>query len=447
MRSGRLLRHTVLATLSILVAGRAWAADLPQPWPSLQVIDLEEPGECEAFRSSLPSDLTQGFIEVPEVWGDATSPTLRIFYYGRWSADRPPLPIINGGPGFSSHGQYRGMAEELTARKVSFLFFDQRGTGCSTHYPELTPESAPRYRRYGSSSIVRDMEALRTKLLGSKPWDILGVAFGAKVALRYVADAPERLARVFIWGDSVEPQDPGHCGTTREVTQSRLTFLDLLQRIPDLQVLEGIEKFIPADLCYGDRAGLVRGCGFDLLRPLGHDLAPGEGQQLYRRLLALFTKDAHLRLAALDRLVRQRPTYLHGGWQLVAAEDYEIFSGGRSRCGEVVSALDAGAPAFPSWGLQVCGEYALTESMPASLRKQGSLLRWAEVKAGLERNPHASVTEWVSRDHLPGQVAGCPDPGAPAAGGWPRWTSVPPPQEGPDSLFKRPGFWEAVGAR
>jgi len=114
----------------------AWGPPPPSaaapPRTRVIVPESAAPTDCDAFRDDLPADLTQGFVKVPEDASAPGSETLEVFYYGLWSPSRLPVLIINGGPGSDSHGYFRGMIGELRRREIPFLFFDQRGTGCST---------------------------------------------------------------------------------------------------------------------------------------------------------------------------------------------------------------------------------------------------------------------------------------------------------------------------
>lgn len=171
------------------------------------VFSKPNPALCDSIQPPLPQDLQQGFIEVPENWADPDSRRLRIFYYGRWgiSADpaTPVVLVINGGPGYSSHRTYRAMAAGLRRSKLSFVFFDQRGTGCSSSYPSPTDKSASSLTHYGSKDIVRDAEAIRKVVIEDGLWRVFGHSFGARAALRYVADFPRSVEKAVIMGDSV----------------------------------------------------------------------------------------------------------------------------------------------------------------------------------------------------------------------------------------------------
>lgn len=166
------------------------------------------PDPCETFRKTIPSDWQQGHLEVPE---DPTSPDgikIKVFYYGKILADVPPTVFFNGGPGISSHGSFRLFQTTQTKldpdKKISFVFIDQRGNGCSAYYPQETvfgtdadgeditdrEKIIDRLVHYGSRGIVSDSEFVRRHLLAEKKWNIFGQSFGTHVVHRYLQIAP-----------------------------------------------------------------------------------------------------------------------------------------------------------------------------------------------------------------------------------------------------------------
>lgn len=82
------------------------------------------------------------------------------------------------------------------------LLLDQRGTGRSTPATRQTlPEKAADHlRHFRADSIVRDAELFRRRLVGDRPWSVLGQSFGGFCAVTYLSLAPEGLREVFITG-------------------------------------------------------------------------------------------------------------------------------------------------------------------------------------------------------------------------------------------------------
>ena len=124
------------------------------------------------------------------------------------NADLPYLVFFQGGPGSGSPRP--GGASGWIKRALSefrVLLLDQRGTGASTPITAQTlrhlgtPEAQADYvQHFRADNIVRDAEAIRTALIGEKPWSILGQSFGGFCAMNYLSAAPEGLKEVLITG-------------------------------------------------------------------------------------------------------------------------------------------------------------------------------------------------------------------------------------------------------
>lgn len=97
-----------------------------------------------------------------------------------------PVVLIHGGPG--------GASREETVRwwrgqPVRWIAFDQRGCGRSRPLGRL--------RHNNLAAIVADMERLRSHL-GVERWGVAGGSWGARVALAYAAQHPQRTAGLFL---------------------------------------------------------------------------------------------------------------------------------------------------------------------------------------------------------------------------------------------------------
>ena len=223
--------------------------------------------DCLKFISSLPSDWGYGFKSLPEDPANPNGPKVSVFYYTNYhvalaappappidpaaapaAAAKPAVPgapapvapaavvavqlpstpvvFFNGGPSSNSRNSYslmlRQQALEDTGKTISWVFIDQRGTGCSSAYPQVAtqtrqlssqpasstsnPTSAPVYdpdllqrlSHYGSKEIVADAEAIRKDVMkGDLPWIIFGQSYGAEIVHRYVNDAPAGIKSAF----------------------------------------------------------------------------------------------------------------------------------------------------------------------------------------------------------------------------------------------------------
>jgi pimeloyl-ACP methyl ester carboxylesterase len=166
---------------------------------------------CREFRQSLPSEVTQDFVTVPEDWNHPEGHKIKVFFYARLIKDEDahllkPLVFFNGGPSSDSHSSYTLMESQLSSQNMSFVYIDQRGTGCSDPYPisPINLETATRLTLYGSRAIVQDAEAIRLKLLGSQSkWHAFGQSFGGYIVHRYIETAPHSLSGAFAHGSSI----------------------------------------------------------------------------------------------------------------------------------------------------------------------------------------------------------------------------------------------------
>ncbi|MEO0425366.1 MAG: alpha/beta fold hydrolase [Pseudomonadota bacterium] len=151
----------------------------------------------------------------------------------------PPLMILAGGPGqaaASHYGAFVRSALRQANTNRDIILVDQRGTGrshplecdavtglgfdvmsddeladgvgeCLDHY-EVSPH------HFGSEAIVRDLDHVR-ELLGEDQVALWGASFGTRLALRYVARFPDRVAAMVIDGvtsntESLFAQAPQH---------------------------------------------------------------------------------------------------------------------------------------------------------------------------------------------------------------------------------------------
>ena len=126
---------------------------------------------------------------------------------GKEDAELPWLVYFQGGPGGKAERPLSTSAwlgRALQDHRV--LLLDQRGTGRSTPASRVTLAGmAPRRQAehlalLRADSIVRDAEVVRQRLLGDRPWTVLGQSFGGFCALTYLSSAPEGLREVLITG-------------------------------------------------------------------------------------------------------------------------------------------------------------------------------------------------------------------------------------------------------
>ncbi|MEN9360875.1 MAG: hypothetical protein RL095_2410 [Verrucomicrobiota bacterium] len=146
-----------------------------------------------------------GWIETPEDWSQPDSRRIRIFYMrlkaNPQTPSLPPAIYFNGGPGMCLGP---GSALNLMGRdpQRDFIVIHQRGTGCSSPFPEASDEaSIRRLAHYLSSDIVKDSEALRRSLYGDKTaWAVVGQSFGSFIGHRYLELAPASITSLHLHG-------------------------------------------------------------------------------------------------------------------------------------------------------------------------------------------------------------------------------------------------------
>lgn len=163
---------------------------------------------CWTFKDEIPKDWFQGTVTVPENPDDPNSRPINVFYYGQFSKGKSPVVFFNGGPGQHSHDAFYLLSRAQKVfdpqKSLSFVFIDQRGTGCSDFYPQGSADSIlQRLSYYVSRGIVSDAEAIRKKHFGSKPWIIFGQSYGAHIVHKYVALYPKSIKAAFAHGNAL----------------------------------------------------------------------------------------------------------------------------------------------------------------------------------------------------------------------------------------------------
>lgn len=113
---------------------------------------------------------------------ETTGARLYVEEHGEKTA--PPVLYLHGGPGMSCYTFMRWQGA-LLSRSCRLVSFDQRGVLRSDPLPDGEPLT--------DEALVADCEAVRVAL-GIERWTVLGHSFGGRIALRYAADHPERVA-------------------------------------------------------------------------------------------------------------------------------------------------------------------------------------------------------------------------------------------------------------
>lgn len=276
MKLARIVSPFSVAVSVLLVAFLSGCSGGSNPGPSdaakaggTEPAAISGKGEtCDQFIAKLPPNYFYDWVTVPENYLDpANSAKIRVFYYGPRGTFDSHVVFFNGGPGYDSHYNYRNFDKSfadfgLPANKVGFIYIDQRGTGCSANYPEITQDSdLLKDRFYGSTGIVYDAEAVRTKLYGNAKWKVFGQSYGAFIVHRYVTLFPDSVSDAYAHANTLT-SDPverlaGRMYSQYDVTQKYLTqFPDDLLRLTTLRTY----LITQPKLCLSNPTG-VRFCG------------------------------------------------------------------------------------------------------------------------------------------------------------------------------------------
>lgn len=250
--------------------------------------------------------VTERTIDVPLDWDQPDGEQIGVFVRElvdppRRRDDLPLLVYLQGGPGGKSPRPVgRSGWLKVALERYRVVLLDQRGTGRSTPIDGVTirrrgtpAEQAEYLAKFRADSIVRDAEAVRTRIYDGRRWATLGQSFGGFITLTYLSFAPEGLAACYVAGGI-----PGVPPNAAEVY--RRTFPRVLaktrayyRRYPyDVETVSAI-----ADLL---ETGAVRLPDGDLLsvqrfQSIGSDLgfAPG-AQRLHWLITEAFAEEGRL---------------------------------------------------------------------------------------------------------------------------------------------------------
>lgn len=258
--------------------------------------------ECEAFKASLPSEFTQGYVTVPENWSEPQGRQINVFYYGRLEEGKEPVVFHNGGPASDSHGSYQLLESLPVAHNFSFVYVDQRGTGCSDAFPqEPTAENVQRLTNYTTREIVKDTEAVRAELLGSQPWKVFGQSYGGQIVHRYAIEAPKNLKGAYAHGLSLMDNQNDWL-KLRIKSQKRVLEMYLKTYPGDRQKLARIRSLIGESLCFND--GDTKVCGPKVMDALTIYLGFANYWPYMNQTIGSLLSNNQLSLTKLESFVR-----------------------------------------------------------------------------------------------------------------------------------------------
>jgi pimeloyl-ACP methyl ester carboxylesterase len=152
-------------------------------------------------------------LRVPLDWNNPDGDEITVFARELVAPERraenlPPLLYLEGGPGGKAPRPVTAdgwIGQAL--QKFRVVLLDQRGTGRSSRIDsavistfESAEAGAVYLTHFRADSIVRDAEALRTRVFGGVKWVTLGQSYGGFITLAYLSRAPEALAACLVAG-------------------------------------------------------------------------------------------------------------------------------------------------------------------------------------------------------------------------------------------------------
>jgi pimeloyl-ACP methyl ester carboxylesterase len=121
--------------------------------------------------------------------------------------DLPLLVYLQGGPGGANPRPLRRDGWlDVALRDYRVVLVDQRGTGGSTPLDGAVMaglaarEGAALLACFRADSIVADLEEVRARVYGGRPWTTLAQSFGGWITLTYLSVAPEALRACYVAG-------------------------------------------------------------------------------------------------------------------------------------------------------------------------------------------------------------------------------------------------------
>ena len=298
--------------------------------------------DCDEYLQELrENDFVYDWLTVPESFGNQQ---IKVFYYYRAPLLNNVVLFHNGGPASDSHGSYGIFDDKLKqynlGEKISFVFMDQRGTGCSSPYPQgSTPEILKRLQAYGSRNIVEDSEALRKVLLGeNKPWKVFGQSFGAYIVHRYAAMYPESLVKAYAHAGTII-SDPIQRLAMRIFSQHRVLNVYLKKYPKDIPLIHTLNLALSDSTYCVENLDHKLICGHAIIEPL-------------ISLLAFSQKWARLH-DLLNSMVRISP--LTNTYSLSKKDLISFVNKYKSR--EVLNSVSASNQSPAAWAIAILNAY------------------------------------------------------------------------------------------
>ena len=170
----------------------------------------------------------------PQYWSLASGSHIAYVHYPAASPAKPtPVVFLHGGPGSYSVDHpavVERYYESLAKLGFDVYIYDQIGSGRSARLGDP--------REYTVDRHIRDLEAIR-KSIGAKKLILIGDSWGATLAANYMAEHPDRCAKVIFSGPGLmESSSAPSTYPDAPMTQSAEAFFArIYSRYPNLQRL------------------------------------------------------------------------------------------------------------------------------------------------------------------------------------------------------------------
>ncbi len=342
----------------------------------------DQKSDCAAFKNEdIPAYYIQGTLEVPENWDQPHGQKINIFYYGQTHINHKsetPVVFFNGGPSQNSHIPFAQFQTHTKSSLIPIIYIDQRGTGCSSAYPDtLDKDFLSRMQNYGSRSIVKDAEALRSHLLGShRKWKIYGQSYGGFIAHRYLEIAPEGIAAIYSHGNSVMA-DWRLFYKYRLLSQKRIIENYFTKAPKDRNLIISLKKQIPDSQCFDNT--IIKICGPAVIDATVLLLGfPSSWADLHGSLKSLLNAEGLIIQSKLKNFVQNFifNTFSYNPIPLALIAKLELNSSDDAdQCSEAIKQLKADGENPDEWLLNECRlsksiQYLKTNDMDNSLIEQ-----------------------------------------------------------------------------
>ncbi len=284
--------------------------------------------QCQSFIDEISSEFTYGWVQSSTNPQQPDSEPVYVFYYylKNHKAVMPTL-FLNGGPQSNSHYSPQNFAH---VNHLWLIFFDQRGTGCSSPYPQYADNYQMRYLLWSAIGIVHDAEKIRERL-GWKQWNILGQSYGAMIAQRYVEQSPQSL-NIAIAHGGISLGDPEILGLENTIISLRFEFQlhvirEFLRLHPESE--EMIKTIVHRRLCAPSFILPTEKCGAALLREMTFSFTflsdPSLWQVFptYLRLISFLNIQNPLGITpSSEALLSEDPAENYTAWNVIQMVDF-----------------------------------------------------------------------------------------------------------------------------